>query len=101
MAGCQFEVWAANGQIEPSEMGWRVWLMMAGRGFGKTRAGAEWVHRLALTGRKRFALVGASIDDARSVMIEGVSGLLAVARRFRTNVRWEPSLGKLSWPMGS
>ena len=97
----QFEVWAANGQIEPSEMGWRVWLMMAGRGFGKTRAGAEWVHRLALTGRKRFALVGASIDDARSVMIEGVSGLLAVARRFRTNVRWEPSLGKLSWPMGS
>jgi len=47
MLDAAFELWAAKGQIEPDETGWRVWLMMAGRGFGKTRAGAEWVHRLA------------------------------------------------------
>jgi len=82
----QFEMWAANGQIEPEEDGWRVWLMMAGRGFGKTRAGAEWVHNLAMTGRKQIALVGATIDEARSIMVEGVSGLLSIARRKRITV---------------
>src|SRR4030095_12491262 len=75
--------------------------MMAGGGFGKTRAGAEWVQRLALTGRKRIALVAASIDEARAIMVEGMSGLLKVARRQRVPVRWEPSLGRLTWPMGS
>src|SRR5262245_61094702 len=75
-----FEAWANDAQLEPSDAGWRVWLMMAGRGFGKTRAGAEWIHALALTGRKGIALVGATIDEARSVMVEGRSGLLTVAR---------------------
>jgi len=37
-----FETWAHANQLPPSSEGWRVWLMMAGRGFGKTRAGAEW-----------------------------------------------------------
>ena len=97
----QFELWAANGQIQPDEKGWRVWLMMAGRGFGKTRAGAEWIHDLAMTGRKRIALVAATIDEARSVMVEGVSGLLSVARRQRVPISWEPSLGRFKWPMGS
>jgi phage terminase large subunit-like protein len=97
----QFEIWAAEGQIEPDETGWRVWLMMAGRGFGKTRAGAEWVNDLAAGLTRRIALVGATIDDARSVMVEGVSGILAVARRRRIPIKWEPSLGKLTWPMGS
>ena len=96
-----FEMWASKGQIAPSEDGWRVWLMMAGRGFGKTRAGAEWVHNIAMTGRKRIALVAASIDEARSVMVEGMSGLLSIARRHRVGVKWEPSLGKLRWPKGS
>jgi phage terminase large subunit-like protein len=96
-----FELWAQQGQLPPQSEGWRVWLMMAGRGFGKTRAGAEWVHELAMTGRKRIALVAASIDEARSVMVEGISGLLAIARRRRIAVTWEPSLGRLKWPMGS
>jgi phage terminase large subunit-like protein len=76
--------------------------MMAGRGFGKTRAGAEWVHSLA-TGRAglRIALVGATIHEARSIMVEGVSGLLSVARNHRRRIEWEPSLGRLSWPNGS
>ena len=96
-----FEAWANQGQIEPDGEGWRVWLMMAGRGFGKTRAGAEWVMRLASQRKVRFALVGATIDDARSVMIEGEAGLLSVARRKRAKVKWEPSLGRLTWPQGS
>lgn len=97
----QFEMWATQGQIQPDSAGWRVWLMMAGRGFGKTRAGAEWIHDLAMTGRKRIALVAATIDEARSVMVEGVSGLLAVARRHRSPVKWEPSLNRLRWERGS
>lgn len=96
-----FETWAARGQIEPSGEGWRTWLMLAGRGFGKTRAGAEWVHRLAMSGKRRIALVAASIDEARSVMIEGQSGLLAVGGRHTRRLKWEPSLGRLKWPNGS
>ena len=96
-----FEAWANKAQLEPNGEGWRVWLMMAGRGFGKTRAGAEWIHALALARAKRIALVGATIDEARAVMVEGKSGLLSVARRQRVQVRWEPSLHKLTWPQGS
>ena len=55
---------------------WRLWLVMAGRGFGKTRAGAEWVRALARRNRfARIALVGASLAEARAVMVEGESGL--------------------------
>jgi phage terminase large subunit-like protein len=96
-----FEAWVAEGQLPPSAEGWRVWLMMAGRGFGKTRAGAEWIHRLAWSRRVRVALVGASIDEARTVMVEGASGLLSIARRQRHKLKWEPSLGRLTWPRGS
>ena len=78
-----------------------MWLMMAGGGFGKTRAGAEWVHRLAMTGRRRIALVAASIDEARRVMVEGVSGMLAVSRRHKVKLKWEPSRNELCWPKGS
>jgi phage terminase large subunit-like protein len=97
-----FEMWAHANQLPPNGEGWRVWLMMAGRGFGKTRAGAEWIFRLADGKPKvRVAVIGATIADARSIMIEGVSGLLSVARRHRRRVRWEPSLGRLKWPNGS
>ena len=96
-----FEAWSATGQLAPAGAHWRVWLMLAGRGYGKTRAGAEWIHRLALTGGKRIALVGATIDEARTVMIEGSSGLLSIARRKRARVKWEPSLGRLTWRKGS
>ncbi len=96
-----FEIYAHDAQWPPEKDGWRLWLMMAGRGFGKTRAGAEWVHRLAGMRGQRIALVAASIDEARSVMVEGASGLLAVARRHRVTVKWEPSLKQLKWPSGS
>jgi phage terminase large subunit-like protein len=73
-------MWARDGQHEP-DGDWRVWLMRAGRGFGKTRAGAEWVSEIArTTPGVRIALVAASIDEGRRVMVEGESGILAVAR---------------------
>src|SRR3954464_3568395 len=97
-----FENWAHKNQLPPSGEGWRTWLMMAGRGFGKTRAGAEWIFRLGeAKPRARIALAGATIADARSIMVEGVSGLLAVARLHGRGLRWEPSLNRLSWPNGS
>lgn len=75
--------------------------MMAGRGFGKTRAGAEWIHNLAMGPPVRIALVGATIDEARNIMVEGMSGLLNVARRGRTKMKWESSRGLLTWPRGT
>ena len=96
-----FETWAAKGQLEPGHAGWRTWLMMAGRGFGKTRAGAEWIHGVAMSGKRRIALVAATIDEARAIMVEGKSGLLAIARRRGVKVTWEPSLGRLTWPSGA
>jgi phage terminase large subunit-like protein len=101
MMDAGFEAWAAKGQLPPQTEGWRVWLMMAGRGYGKTRAGAEWIHQLAMMGGKRIALVGATIDEARAIMVEGVSGLLSIARRQRIKVKWEPGLKRLTWPRGS
>src|SRR3546814_1586300 len=57
--------WGRTTQRAP-EGGWRVWLMMAGRGFGKTRAGAEWVRSIAESdGSARIALVGATLHEAR------------------------------------
>ena len=98
----EYERWTNESQLPPNDDGWRVWLMMAGRGFGKTRAGAEWVHALAMARpRSRIALAGATIADARTIMVEGVSGLLAIAKLRGTRLRWEPSLGRLKWPNGS
>jgi phage terminase large subunit-like protein len=92
--------WARPEQLPPPG-DWRVWLMMAGRGFGKTRAGAEWVRGIAENdGSARIALVGATLGEARAVMVEGESGLLAVAPAGRRPT-WEPSLRRLRWPGGA
>ena len=80
---------------------WRVWLMMAGRGFGKTRAGAEWVRGIAEADPKaRIALVGATLGEARRVMVEGASGILAIAPHWCRPVFY-PALRKLTWPNGA
>lgn len=98
----QYERWVHDGQVPPKAEGWRTWLMLAGRGFGKTRAGAEWVEEIARSRQGvRIALVGASIEEARRIMVEGVSGVLSVARRNRSGVKWEPSVGRIVWPNGS
>ncbi|WP_240885551.1 terminase family protein [Sphingomonas sp. SFZ2018-12] len=92
--------WQRPGQVPPPG-DWRVWLVMAGRGFGKTRMGAEWVRAAAeADGAQRIALVGASMLEVRRVMVEGESGLLGIAP-MATRPRWEPSIGKLSWANGA
>jgi phage terminase large subunit-like protein len=78
---------------------WRIWMVMAGRGFGKTRAGAEWVLELARTPGLRIELVGPNEDEARAVMVEGPAGILACARDVRP--KWEPSNLRLIWPNGT
>ena len=95
-----WQLWAQVGQVPPPG-DWRVWLVMAGRGFGKTRAGAEWVREIAQHDPEaRIALVAASLGEARSVMVEGESGLLAIAPRGR-RPRFEPSLRRLTWGNGA
>lgn len=85
----------------PPESDWRVWLVLAGRGFGKTRAGAEWVRAVAETDpRARIALVAASLGEARSVMVEGESGVVACCPPSRAP-EFEPSLRRLTWPSGA
>lgn len=91
---------AHDGQSEPGG-DWRVWLMLAGRGFGKTRAGAEWVsERARACPNARIALVGATLDDVAKVMVEGESGLLAVARSGE-RPRWSPSRLTLEFASGA
>lgn len=71
--------WAHAGQLPPTG-DWRTWVIMAGRGFGKTRAGAEWIAEAARqNGDLRIALVAATWEEARQIMVEGQSGLLNVA----------------------
>ncbi len=91
--------WRRDDQ-EPPIANWRVWLVMAGRGFGKTRMGAEWVYETALANPgARIALIGATLVEARQVMVEGESGLLSLS--FGNLLNWEPSLRKVRWDNGS
>jgi len=90
--------WARPDQIAPPG-NWRVWLVMAGRGFGKTRIGAEWVRERI----KRFPftnIIGATADDARDIMIEGESGILAICPDHERPT-YLPSKRRLEWPNGA
>jgi len=95
-----WQLWARPQQLPPPG-DWRTWLIMAGRGFGKTRAGAEWVRALAKADPDaRIALVGATLPEVRAVMVEGESGLLSVGPEPQ-RPRFEPSLRRVSWPNGA
>jgi len=92
--------WARPEQLAPAGT-WRTWLFLGGRGAGKTRAGAEWVRGEVEAGRRsRIALVGSTIADVREVMIEGPSGLRAIAPLSRRPT-YEASRRRLSWPSGA
>lgn len=95
-----WDLWARPEQKAPAGE-WQVWLVCAGRGFGKTRAGAEWVRAVARARPDaRIALVGASLPEVRAVMVEGESGLLAISPPHR-RPHYEPSLRRLTWPNGA
>ncbi len=80
---------------------WRLWLVLAGRGFGKTRCGAEWVDGLArANSHARIALIGATHDDVRAVMVEGESGILSLAGGGGRPL-YQPALRRITWPGGA
>lgn len=94
-----WECWAREKQLPP-EGSWRYWLILAGRGFGKTRTGAEWVRGEIDAGKKRVALVGPTAADVRDVMVEGESGILNVCPPWDRPL-YQPSKRRLVWPNGA
>ncbi|WP_299693180.1 terminase family protein [uncultured Tateyamaria sp.] len=101
-----FEFWAMEHQLPPAG-DWRTWVIMGGRGAGKTRAGAEWVRDMVEgpmpldPGRaRRVALVGETIEQVREVMIFGESGILACSPPDRRPA-WQAGRKRLEWPNGA
>jgi phage terminase large subunit-like protein len=102
-----FEHWALEGHQLPPEGDWLTWVILGGRGAGKTRAGSEWI-RAQVEGAKpldpgacsRVALLGETLDEAREVMIFGESGILRCSPPDRRPV-WNASRRQLAWPNGA
>jgi phage terminase large subunit-like protein len=106
-----WSLWARPDQRPPDTsiagVDWTVWLVLGGRGAGKTRTGAEWVRSQALGNPRtgvaplgRLALVGETFADVRDVMIDGVSGLMAIHRKSE-RPQWEAGRRRLVWPNGA
>ena len=101
-----WELWARPNQLEPDPLlengeHWVTWLILAGRGFGKTRCGAETVIKWVREGTcKRIALIAEDSADARDVMVEGESGIIACSPR-DFMPKYEPSKRRLTWPNGA
>lgn len=101
----RWDFWARPAQLPPPGA-WRIWLILSGRGFGKTRTGAEWVRAMACgktplaKGRcRRIAIVGETAADCRDVLAQGDSGVLAVHPKDFRPV-YKPSTRSLTWPNG-
>ena len=101
-----WEFWSRPEQRAPPG-NWKSWLILAGRGFGKTRAGAEWVRQMVCgptpeaPGKcRRVALVGETAKDTRDVMVEGDSGIMGVHPPEFMPL-YEPSKARLTWPNGA
>ena len=94
------ELNARPNQIAP-DGNWTTWLILAGRGFGKTRTGAEWIRERVESGlSKRIALIGKTPADVRDVMIEGESGLINISPPYNMP-NYEPSKRRLTWDNGA
>jgi len=94
-----WEFWARDKQLEPKDA-WYIWLILSGRGFGKTRVGSEMVRKWAFEGYTPIALIGQTKADARDTMVEiGDSSILKVSPPWFTPV-YEPSKRRLTWPNG-
>lgn len=94
-----WHLWARDEQLPP-ESNWTYWLILAGRGFGKTRTGAEWARQQIREGCRYLNLIGATADDARDIMIEGESGILAICPKAE-RPEYKASQRKLAWPNGA
>lgn len=95
-----FKTWARPNQ-RPPEDPWTIWLILAGRGFGKTWLGSSWVNEEIYARRRwRWALVAEDAADGRDVMVEGEAGILATAPPWN-KPKYEPSKRRLTWPNGA
>lgn len=95
-----WKYWGRPKQIEPSGE-WRIWLLMAGRGFGKSRAGAEFIRNRVESGRcGRVGLIARTAADARDVLVDGESGIRAVSPPWWRPV-YHPTMNRLTWPNGA
>ena len=101
-----FEFWALEHQLPP-EGDWKTWVILGGRGAGKTRAGSEWVRSMVEGSMpldpgkaRRVALVGETVDEVREVMVFGDSGILACSPPDR-RPEWVASRKRLVWPNGA
>lgn len=96
--------WSWRQTARPSQLlpdgKWTYWLIMAGRGFGKTRTGAETAREWVKQGFRYVNLIGATADDARDIMVQGESGILAVCPPW-DRPDYKPSQRKLLWPNGA
>lgn len=93
-----WELYAREEQLLPPGK-WQFWLILAGRGWGKTRTGAETVKSWAQR-YKYVNLIGATADDARDIMIQGESGILACCNKWE-KPRYKKSERCLEWPNGA
>jgi phage terminase large subunit-like protein len=97
-----WSVWGRPEQQAPAG-DWAIWMYLAGRGAGKTRAAAEWVREEAkytTNGQRRFALVARTAADVRDVIVEGESGIMNVSPPSERPL-YEPSKRRLTWPNGN
>ena len=91
---------ARDSQLPPKE-DWDTWMILAGRGFGKTRTGAEWVRAQVESGAaKRIALVARTLPEAQSIMVHGESGIINISPPW-DKPTYEPSKRKLTWRSGA
>lgn len=94
-----WETWDARPEQLPPQGDWAIWLFLAGRGAGKSKAASEWVVGEIQAGRaKRIALVGRTVGDTRDVMVTGQSGILATAKRRGVIAQHEPSKRLITFP---
>jgi len=95
----EWRLWAHPYQLPPPG-DWSTWLLYGGRGAGKTRAGAEIVHEWAKDPAQRIGLVAPTAADARDVMVEGESGILATQKPWNA-VEYAPSKRRVTWASGA
>ncbi len=101
--------WARDNQLEPNDPDWNVWFINAGRGFGKTRSGVEWVRENVKRGVKRIAAVASTNSDIERVMVKGESGFLSVCWKNDRTYKgkkmgfpeWSPTKRTLTWENGA
>ena len=101
--------WGRDAQFPPTDNDWNTWLINAGRGFGKTRCGAEWVRQQVKNGHKRIACVASTNSDIERVMVKGESGFLSVCWKHDKDNKgklmgfpeWSPTKRSLTWANGA